>query len=105
MRAAGEAIRARARRRPLCVVLDDAQFADDTALDALEYAALAEAGAPLFICALGRPSFEEARKSFGERAARQGVHRLGTEVIVLDEIDDFGNGRHWNLNLAADERS
>ncbi len=77
MRAAGEAVRARARRRPLCLVLDDAQFADDTALDALEYAALAEAGAPLFICALGRPSFAEARKSFGERAARQGLHRIG----------------------------
>jgi eukaryotic-like serine/threonine-protein kinase len=77
MRAAGEAVRARARRRPLCLVLDDAQFADDTALDALEYAALAEAGAPLFVCALARPSFAEARKSFGERAARQGVHRIG----------------------------
>ena len=77
MRAVGEAVRARARRRPLCLVLDDAQFADDTALDALEYAALAEASAPLFICALGRPSFAEARKSFGERAARQGVHQIG----------------------------
>jgi tetratricopeptide (TPR) repeat protein len=77
MRAAGEAVRARARRRPLCLVLDDAQFADDTALDALEYAALSQARVPLFICALGRPSFAEARKSFGERAARQGVHRIG----------------------------
>jgi tetratricopeptide (TPR) repeat protein len=77
MRAAGEALRARARRRPICVVLDDAQFADDTALDALEYAALAEAKAPVFVCALGRPSFAEARKSFGERAARQVVHHLG----------------------------
>jgi tetratricopeptide (TPR) repeat protein len=77
MRAAGEAVRARARRRPLCLVLDDAQFADDTALDALEYAALAEASAPLFICALGRPSFAEARRSFGERAGRQAAHQIG----------------------------
>jgi tetratricopeptide (TPR) repeat protein len=77
LRAAGEALRARARRRPLCVVLDDAQFADDTALDALEYAALAEAKAPLFVCALGRPAFAEARKSFGERAARHQLHRVG----------------------------
>jgi tetratricopeptide (TPR) repeat protein len=77
MRAVGEALRARSRRRPICLVLDDAQFADDTALDALEYAALAEAGAPLFICALARPSFAEARKSFGERAVRQASHQLG----------------------------
>src|SRR6266851_4339646 len=77
MRAAGEALRARARRRPLCLVLDDAQFADDSALDALEYAALAEAKAPLFVCALGRPSFADGRGSFGERAARSGFHRLG----------------------------
>src|SRR5439155_11629187 len=77
MRAAGEVLRARAQRQPICLVLDDAQFADDTALDALEYATLAEGKAPLFICALGRPSFLEARRSFGERAARQGTHHLG----------------------------
>jgi tetratricopeptide (TPR) repeat protein len=76
-RSAGEAIRARTRRGPLCVVLDDAQFADDTSLDALEYASLAEARAPLFVCALARPSFAEARKSFGERAASREVHQLG----------------------------
>jgi len=77
MRATGEALRARASRRPLCLVLDDAQFADDTALDALEYATLAEAQAPLFVCALGRPAFGEARKSFGERAAHRRVHQVG----------------------------
>jgi tetratricopeptide (TPR) repeat protein len=77
MRATGEALRARARRRPLCVVIDDAQFADDTALDALEYAALAEAAAPIFICALGRPSFEQSRPTFGERATRRELHHLG----------------------------
>jgi len=77
MRATGEALRARARQRPLALILDDAQFSDDVALDALEYATLAEWKAPLFVCALARPSFGEARKSFGERAARREVHRLG----------------------------
>ncbi|HEY6909414.1 MAG TPA: protein kinase [Myxococcales bacterium] len=76
MRAAGEALRARARRRPLCVLLDDAQFADDTALDALEYATLSEAAVPLFVCALARPAFAESRGAFGERAARREQHRL-----------------------------
>ncbi|HZX93059.1 MAG TPA: protein kinase, partial [Myxococcales bacterium] len=77
MRAVGEALRARARRRPLCLLLDDAQFADDTALDALEYAALAEAQTPIFVCALARPSFTATRASFGERAARRELHQLG----------------------------
>ena len=77
MRAAGEVLRARARRQPICLVLDDAQFADDTALDAIEYASLAEAEAPLFVCALARPSFAEARKSFGERAAARTLHHIG----------------------------
>jgi tetratricopeptide (TPR) repeat protein len=77
MRAAGEVLRARARQRPICLVLDDAQFADDSALDGIEYAALAEAKVPLFVCALARPAFAEARKSFGERAASRAQHQLG----------------------------
>ncbi|WP_437287787.1 serine/threonine-protein kinase [Sorangium sp. So ce406] len=74
--AAGEALRRRSHRTPLFVVLDDAHEADDAALAALEYAALAEARSPLFICALARPTFERARPSFGDRAARRETHRL-----------------------------
>ncbi|XXX76629.1 protein kinase [Sorangium sp. So ce134] len=74
--AAGEALRRRSRRTPLFVVLDDAHAADDAALAALEYAALAEAQARLFICAFGRPSFESARPDWGERAARRETYRL-----------------------------
>ncbi|MFY3745302.1 serine/threonine-protein kinase PknK [Anaeromyxobacter sp. Red801] len=70
MRATGEALRRRARARPLCVLLDDAHFADTAALDALEYAALAEADVPLFVCALGRPALATARPTLGDRAAR-----------------------------------
>jgi tetratricopeptide (TPR) repeat protein len=69
VRAAGEALRARARARPLCVVVDDAHLADSAALDALEYAALAEAAVPVFVCALGRPALARARPALGERAA------------------------------------
>ena len=74
---AGEALRRRAAQGPLFVVLDDAQFAEETTLAALEYAALAEAGAPLWICALGRPAFEEAQSTWGERAGRRSMHHLG----------------------------
>jgi eukaryotic-like serine/threonine-protein kinase len=75
--AAGEALRRRARLCPLFVVLDDAHAADDAALAALEYAALAEARLCLWICALGRPAFARARPGWGERAARRQTYDLG----------------------------
>jgi len=77
IQAAGEALRLRAAEAPLCVILDDAHFANDVVIGALEYATLAEGGAPLWICALGRPSFESEHPSWGERAARHDAHRLG----------------------------
>jgi tetratricopeptide (TPR) repeat protein len=77
MRAAGELLAARARRRPLCLILDDAHYAEETALDALEYAALAESRLPLWVCVLARPGFERLRPSWGTRAARRHVLPLG----------------------------
>jgi tetratricopeptide (TPR) repeat protein len=68
-RAAGEGLRARSRKRALAVVVEDAHFVDETALDALEYAALAEAGCPLWICVVGRPSFGRGRTDWAGRAA------------------------------------
>ena len=68
-RAAGEALRAKARHRALALVLEDAHFVDETALDALEYAALAEAGCPIWICVVGRPGFGRGRTDWAGRAA------------------------------------
>src|SRR5450432_333181 len=68
-RAAGEGLRRLARARPLAVVLEDAQFADEAALDALELAALEEAGCPIWICVVGRPSFGSGRQAWAARAA------------------------------------
>jgi len=76
VRGCGEALRRKARERPVCLLLDDAHHADAAALDAIEFAALAEEGCPLFACAVGRPSLEEARPSLGERSARAEVARL-----------------------------
>jgi serine/threonine protein kinase/tetratricopeptide (TPR) repeat protein len=75
-RAAGEALRQLTRRQPVCCVLDDAHFADDATLDALEYAALAEANLPLWVCVTARPSFERARPAWGKRAAQSRTIRL-----------------------------
>jgi serine/threonine protein kinase/tetratricopeptide (TPR) repeat protein len=75
--AAGEAVRTRASTAPLFVVLDDAHCADDATLSILEHAARAGESARLFVCALGRPSFEEAHPGFGKSAGHQEIHRLG----------------------------
>lgn len=77
IRAAGEALRARAARGPLFVLLDDAHLADEVTLGALEYAALAEARVPVWVCALSRPTFEQTRPAWGERASVRAMHRLG----------------------------
>ncbi|WP_437618346.1 protein kinase domain-containing protein [Sorangium sp. So ce1151] len=76
VRAAGECLRRSAADTPLVIILDDAHFAQDATLAALEYAALADGAAPLWICAMGRPVFEEAHPSWGERAARRERLRL-----------------------------
>jgi tetratricopeptide (TPR) repeat protein len=77
MRATGELLTATARQRPLCLILDDAHFADETALDALEYACLAETRTPMWVCVVARPDFEKCRPSWGARAARSDSHALG----------------------------
>ncbi|SET80291.1 serine/threonine-protein kinase PknK [Stigmatella erecta] len=77
MRATGELLAATARLHPLCLLLDDAHFAEETALDALEYACLAEGRAPLWVCVLARPEFERSRPSWGSRAARKYSLTLG----------------------------
>lgn len=76
-RAAALAMRRRAAETKLLLVLDDAQFADDTTLDALELGTMAEAAAPIWVCALGRPVFETSRPSWGERAQERLLLRLG----------------------------
>jgi len=68
-RAAGEALRTAARKQPLALFLEDAQFADETALDALEYATLEEAACPLWVLVLGRPAFGAGRTAWSMRAA------------------------------------
>ncbi|MFT3765831.1 MAG: protein kinase [Minicystis sp.] len=75
--AAGDALRRRADGRPLFVVIDDAHYASDVLVSALEYAALAEHRAPIWICAIGRPSFTAERTAWGERAAHHEAHTLG----------------------------
>lgn len=68
-RAVAHALRRRAESRPLALILDDAQLADDVVLDALELAS-DEADIPLFVCVFARPALRETRPRWGARAAR-----------------------------------
>jgi len=75
-RALGEVLLRRARARPLCVVIDDAQFLDDAVLDALEYATRSEVRAPLWIAVFGRVGFGGSRPAWGAQATIHRVVRL-----------------------------
>ncbi|MCG5054018.1 MAG: protein kinase [Myxococcales bacterium] len=68
-RAVGEALRLSAKTRPVLVIADDAHLADETLLDALEYATLKEGGAAVWVCVLTRPSLLVGRPLLGARAA------------------------------------
>lgn len=81
-RAVGESLRSLARRHGVCCILDDAHYADESTLDALEYATLAETSAPLWVCVLATPGFKKARPSWGERAAR--TERIGLQALSND---------------------
>ncbi len=86
-RALGESLRLMAAKRPVAVVVDDAQFADETALDAIEYAALKEAGAAIWICVVGRSSFGRARTGWAGRAAeRQSLTLEALEPTAAAEL-------------------
>lgn len=75
--ATGEALRALCAQEPVCCIIDDAHLADDTSLDALEYATLFNTAAPLFVCVLARPEFVVARPAWGTRAGRHRTLQIG----------------------------
>ena len=56
-RIAGELLRQKAAKQPTAVIIDGAQLADDASLDAVDFAALAEANCPLSVVAMARPGF------------------------------------------------
>ena len=77
-RAGMEALQRLAAQDPVVVVLDDAHWADDALLDALEQASVSEL--PLWVVAFGRPSFAERRPGWGRRAAH-------AETVTLGPLD------------------
>jgi tetratricopeptide (TPR) repeat protein len=84
-RAGSAAVARLAQQRPLVVLIDGAQWADDTVLDALERASTAEL--PLWICAFARPAFADSRPGWGERVG--GAHRLTLRPLDREDATDM----------------
>jgi tetratricopeptide (TPR) repeat protein len=81
-RVAGEALRRASEVRPLVVLVDDAQWADQTTLDALELAVMAGKPAAIWIGVATQPSLLALRQMWGEHAGQHARH----EVVALDAI-------------------
>jgi len=101
VRAAGELLAATARAHPLLLLVDDAHFAEDMALDALEYATRAESRLPLWICVLARSGFEHTRPHWGSRAARRSTLQLGP-LPLPDAMELCRTGLHPATNVPAE---
>ncbi len=80
--AVGKTLRQLATKQPIALVIDDAHYTDEVLLDALEYAALEEGGAAIWVCMLARPALLKARPAFGDRAAT----RLALDLPPLDPV-------------------
>jgi tetratricopeptide (TPR) repeat protein len=77
MLAIAAALKRRAKKGPVAVILDDAQRADDTVLDALEYATLDGYALPLWVLVTAAPPFEEVRRAWGSRTRHHDRVALG----------------------------
>src|SRR5690606_18887458 len=73
----GHEIRLSARATPLVLIIDDAHYADDFTLDALEYAALDGPGIGLWVVVCAHPRLEKRRPQWGRHAHRHTMIRLG----------------------------
>ena len=76
-RAAGSALRQLGQAGPLAVFVDDAHWADQASLDALEMCTLEGTPSRVWVCVAALPSLLELRPLWGERAGRAGQYSIG----------------------------
>lgn len=80
------------RKRPVILLLDNAQSADFIVLDALELATQAGNSVPLFVCVATRPELLQLRRGWGYRAARHRSEPLAplapdaARALLLDRL-------------------
>jgi serine/threonine protein kinase/tetratricopeptide (TPR) repeat protein len=118
MRAIAQAIRLRARRQPVAVIIDDGHRADDALLDALEYVTLDGENLPVWVFVTASPSFDEQRRVWGRRTrhfdrvalgplADESAKELAARLLhpaeyppadVLERLATWGGGNPFCLN-------
>jgi class 3 adenylate cyclase/tetratricopeptide (TPR) repeat protein len=89
-------LEALARRRPLCLVVEDIHWADDGLLDLVEFVASRAHEAPLLLVTQARPELLERRSTWG-----RGVRAFTS--LSLEALDDR-SGRELVLALCAERR-
>ena len=77
VRAIAAGLQRRAQGGPVAVIVDDGHWADDTLLDAIEYATLSGEGCPLWVLVAASPRFQQTRPSWGTRAQHHARVMLG----------------------------
>jgi tetratricopeptide (TPR) repeat protein len=85
-RVTGEALRRRATKHPVALLLDDAHLADEATLDALEYATLSEGRTRIWAAVFARPSFQVGRPAWGARARNTTTVTLGP-LAAADAVE------------------
>src|SRR5690606_36189513 len=75
-------LRFTAKNTPLVLIVDDAHYADDTSLDALEYATLDGPGIRLWIVACAHPRLDRRRPQWGRRSHI-------ADMVTLEPLDEW----------------
>jgi DNA-binding CsgD family transcriptional regulator/tetratricopeptide (TPR) repeat protein len=91
--AAVGAFRAVAAQRPLVLVLEDLQWASDTAFQMLTYLAQHTPGARLLVLATHRAAVQEQADPWTHMITQldrlEGVHRLDLEALDIEDVTDY----------------
>jgi hypothetical protein len=102
--AVGRLVEEVARERPLIVVLDDIQWAEDTFLDLVEYIVESAEATPMLVLCMARPELLDNRLSWASPAER-------ASLVFLQPLSEVDSGRLVEsllgggaLDVAARER-
>jgi class 3 adenylate cyclase/tetratricopeptide (TPR) repeat protein len=75
-------VEAAARERPLIVVFDDIQWAEEALLELIEHVALVSSGAPILLLCMARPELLERRPGWQGQLPLEPLSRQETEQLI-----------------------
>jgi tetratricopeptide (TPR) repeat protein len=96
-------LEARARERPLVLVVEDIHWAEPTLLDLIEHLADWTRDAPILLLCPARPELLDARPAWG--AGRQNAETLTLEPLAESEVDELIESRLGGSQLEEEARA